>query len=424
MSYDRTAADQRIFTAYTTKEVDLRFRGASLRFGLSHGLFSSADIDSGSRLLLKTVSALLDADSASGASLPRAVLDAGSGVGVLGIAVAKALADAGVPDVRVRAQDRDELARVFGASNAAANGLGPDVFEAFAEKLLSGPSGTRYDLILSNLPAKAGGPVLADFYLRSCRMLGPRGRVATVIVNTLAEAARRWIADAGAPLLAEEKGSEHTVFITGAAPGTEGAGSGSDPYERTAAEHELEGVRYSIRAVHGVADFSEPSRAARLAAKLAAKPPLPARLLVHEPEQGHFPAFIAAAARKAGKEPPETLVCGRNALALEASVENAAAAGARTESAPAADLGLCAPALEAGFGRFDLVASFPDVVPRTDRFADWWEGAAHLTADGGRFLVALSSTDAARFDKLKTAAFARAGDLKRDGFRAMAYRRL
>jgi hypothetical protein len=40
---------------YVLKVVPLRFRGADLNFELSHALFSSFDIDAGSRLLLKLV---------------------------------------------------------------------------------------------------------------------------------------------------------------------------------------------------------------------------------------------------------------------------------------------------------------------------------------------------------------------------------
>jgi 16S rRNA G1207 methylase RsmC len=77
--------------AYETKRVDFRFRGRSLNLSLSHALFSSADVDTGTRLLLRVLSRLWDEDLTAGRALPRTVLDAGSGVGVIGIAVASAL---------------------------------------------------------------------------------------------------------------------------------------------------------------------------------------------------------------------------------------------------------------------------------------------------------------------------------------------
>ncbi|MFA6507018.1 MAG: methyltransferase [Treponemataceae bacterium] len=416
------SSDADVFAAYTTKTVDFRYRGASFHLGLSHGLFSSADVDSGSRFLLRFLSLIFDAAVKAGKPLPKTVLDAGSGIGVLGLAIGRTLVDAGNPGVAVRAQDRDELARVFSAQNAVRNGLGAGVFNAFTEKMLDGSEGARYDLIVSNLPAKAGSPVLANFFHRSSRMLTAGGSVAVVIVNTLADSARKWLRDADAPILAEETGIEHTVFVYGEsrAPGKEAA---SDPYLRTEAEHELESIRYAIRALHGVADFTEPSRAVAVAAKLALKLGVFARVLVHEAEQGHFPVFLASAARREKRSMPDFVICGRNTLALEAARDNTAACGAQAVTVPVADFGLCAEQVSADFGNFDLVATFPDIVPRTDRFTDTWKGAAKVLLPGGYLVIAVSSSDAARFDKLKTTDFTRAGDLKRDGFRALAYRR-
>lgn len=375
------------------------------------------------------LSKLIDDDLKTGGPLPKTLLDAGCGVGILGIAAARALDEAANGECLVRAQDRDELARVFSARNALANGLQPNRYAAYTEKLLDGPENARYDLILSNLPAKAGNPVLADFFFRSGRMLTEHGRCAVVIVNTLADSARAWMRAAEVPLLEEDAGSEHTVFVTGAASPRSGAQSerkiAADPYFRAESGHELENVRYSIRAVHGVADFSEPSRAVAAAAKLAVKLGGFDSVLVHECGQGHFPVFLTEAAKAAGRPLTRIALCGRNVLALEAARRNVvSSAGKATvvETVPMADLGLCAGAALAG-GGFGLVASFPEIVPRTERFAAAWNGAAALTAPGGYFLIAAASTDAARFDKLKTKDFARAGDLKRDGFRALAYLR-
>ncbi|PKL07993.1 MAG: methyltransferase, partial [Spirochaetae bacterium HGW-Spirochaetae-7] len=58
---------------YVNKTVPFKFMGAEMSFELSHGLFSSFDIDSGSRLLLKLVAKNVEtADVGS-------ILDIGSG---------------------------------------------------------------------------------------------------------------------------------------------------------------------------------------------------------------------------------------------------------------------------------------------------------------------------------------------------------
>lgn len=438
--------DSAIVAAYSHKEVPFRFRGTDLRFALSHGLFSSADVDVGSRLLLKAWSAVLDKDRAEGRPLPLSVLDAGCGAGILGIAAARALREAGAGTVRLRAQDRDELAAVFTRENARRNGL--DEVDARAEGLLVGVGPGSCDLILSNLPAKAGSPVLADFFARAGRSLAAGGRCAVVIVATLAADARRWMEEAGVPLLAEEAGAEHVVFIHGPAPAPAASrtaraetGEGASAEARGYGHEYLRGTldfelpvpsgtaRFRVAAFQGVADFDEPSRACVLAARLYARlgGPAPAgSVLVHEGDQGHLACALAAGAE--GSAPPRIVLAGRNALALEASRRNALAArggagAAEPTTVPAVDLGFAEEALIRAGGPFDLVASFPERVPRVDRDAAAWDAAARLVAPGGLFILAGSSVDAVRFDKLKRGPFARAGDLKKDGFRALAYRR-
>ncbi len=134
--------------------------------------------------------------------------------------------------------------------------------------------------------------------------------------------------------------------------------------------------------------------------------------------------FLAAAAVDSGRTAPEIVLCARNVLALQAARTNLERSGCcGIQVIPLADLGLCAEAALADGVRYDLVASFPESVPMTDRIESAWSGAGALVASGGCYLVAATSTEAARFDKKKPQQFTRIGDFKRDGFRALAYRR-
>ena len=440
--------------AYANKRVEFRFRGRKLDLSLSHALFSAADVDTGTRFLLRFLSRRWDEDLAAGRALPSSVLDSGSGVGVIGIAVASALLAEGVRDPRVRAQDRDALAAAFTAENARANGIGPEVLASYAEPLLAGPAGARWDLILSNVPAKAGNPVLADFFARSSRLLADGGRALVVVVNPLAAETRKWIARAGAEFLGEEVGSEHTVYAYGrpqagavqdpqapaaeflSGAGDQGLSVPSPAYLRTAGDYVLEGSGYRIEALQGVADFDEPSRAVALAAKLLVKlgdsswnvqPHGPA-VLVHECDQGHFPAWLVSRTKEKGAVPPRLTLIARNVLALAAAGENTfphleGKPSASVSVIPAADLALAADRILAARGNFDLVVSFPEAVPRVDRSAAAWAAVGRLLTPGGLFLVAQTSTEAERFDRAKIRGFTRSGDLKRDGFRALAYRK-
>jgi SAM-dependent methyltransferase len=460
-----------LISSYQNKEVELRFRGKNFRFSLSHGLFSSADIDTGSRLLLKALSRLWDEDLRQGTPLPRTILDAGCGVGILGICAAGALADQGpeAGDLRIRAQDRDELARAFTEYNARRGGIPPGVLSAHTEPLLAGPPGASWDLILSNIPAKAGLPVLRDFISRSAALLKPGGRVLVVVVNTLAEMFRRRIRELDLPLLYHEAGKEHQILMYGPGNSTPKvtlnsaskvtlnpaakAASDCDPirlpgaflrenpaYLRNSGDYTLEHIAYHIDAFQGLGDFDNPGGEVRSAIKLADRLGLTGRafsggILIHEPGQGHFPVWLLKYLGEAAAGP--LVFSGRNILALEASRHNAAALIPEGDIrlVPAVDLASHREALAAAAdirggdykrrrGSYGFIAAFPEPVPGTERLDAYWDGLEELLNPGGIALIALPSSEAERFDRKKRNGFTRLGDLKRNGFRALAYHHL
>jgi hypothetical protein len=429
--------------AYGSREVPFKFRGREYLFALSHGLFSSAGIDAGSRLLLKVLSTILDEDEASGRPLPRSALDCGSGVGVLGVCAAGALG------ARVRAQDRDELARLFTAYNARRNGISAEALISQTEPLLACPP--SWVLILSNVPAKAGLPVLEDFVSRSLGLLSPGGRVCIVAVNTLADFFRARILKAGAAILREEAGPGHRVFVyapeppgTAAPAGRASRETGGSPaggnflaahpcYLRNSGGYCLEGISYSLDTIHGAPGFDSPGGAVEAAAKLARRilPAFPetgnGKILVWEGDQGHFPAWLARGFFGASPSPSFTLA-GRNILALEAARHNTLKALGRGEGVrtiPAADLFLDRERLAGAEGAYSLIAAFPEEVPRTGRVLPFWEsfwvGLGFLAAPGALLILAAHSTEAERLDRQKPQIFTRLGGLRRGGFRALAY---
>jgi hypothetical protein len=440
--------------ACSHKSFPFTFRGIEFEFALSQGLFSSAGVDGGTRFLLKIFSHRIDEVLAAGQSLPRSILDAGSGAGILGVCAARALnaARAGW-DGRVRAQDRDELARIFTLYNAAVNGVSPAFLTAHTEPLLAGPPEGGWDLILSNVPAKTGRPVLLDFVSRSADLLKTGGQVMIVVVNPLAQLFRSRIAGLELPLLYEEKSREHTVFIYGKKEQPLGSDSilnsslskgdsflqKRPAYLRGSADYTMEKVSYHIDAFHGAAGFDTPGMVVQTAVKLLNR--LKGRLgssvtaLVHEPDQGHFPAWLASS-RLASPAPAQNgrwVFSGRNILALEAARHNTlralgeAAGKTEIRLLPAVDPDLDRAALTvAGDGGFDLIALFPEAVPHgaglsAARLDAWWDALVTLPAPGGILMASLSASGAERFDRRKPKEFTRLGDIKRAGFRALAY---
>jgi hypothetical protein len=346
-------------------------------------------------------------------------------------------------------------------------------------------------LILSNVPAKAGLPVLEHFIPRSAALLNLGGRVLVVVVNPLAELFRLRIPELGLSLGYHEAGKEHQVFMygpgTGGAPEEPGKGLNSahnldrnieldlvynlnyntelnlalnfargeapgaflrenPAYLRNRGDYTMDGISYHIDAFQGLGDFDNPGGAIQAAAKLADRlglnrKTLPPGILIHEPGQGHFPVWLLAYLGKKAAGP--LVFSGRNILALEASRHNAAAPGALIRLVPAIDLasyrdallaaagggtdgrgrtddGNAAASGEAGRGGYGFIAAFPE--PRPGRLDAYWEGLEALLKPGGIALIALPSSEAERFDRKKPKRFSRLGDLKRRGFRALAYR--
>jgi hypothetical protein len=321
---------------------------------------------------------------------------------------------------------------------------------------LDAGAGETWDLILSNVPAKAGEPVLRDFIPRSAALLTPEGRALIVVVPPLADFFRALIRDSGAPLLREEAGPEHRVFVYGAAEGPEPRPRRA-AYLRNSASYEMEGIRYRVSSVHGAAEFDRPGPAAETAAKLLcrlgagrlfprppAPPQAPPGALIHEGGQGHFPLWFLLFLEQNGAAAPELLLLhGRNILALEAARDNIVNAGipAKLRVVPGVDLALDSNRLSASLGiavspgeggrepgrqegaGAHFIAAFPGVVPGTAPYDRIWEGLRGLLLPGGIALVSLPAAEADRLIKRKPSGFARLGDLKRRGFRALAFHR-
>jgi hypothetical protein len=416
-------------------------------FSLSQGLFSSQGIDTGSQLLLKVFSDFLDSARPPGCA-PYSILDAGSGVGVLGICAAGALSDFIPPGaLLVRAQDRDELARIFTEYNAKRNGFTAETFKAHTEPLLSGPPG--WDIILTNIPAKAGIPVLEDFVHRSAALLKNDGRVFLLAVNTLADFFQSQFTKAGILLIKKETGRKHTVFVYNRADKTTEQSPEKFPlifnedfpksysfYIRNQNEYEMEKIRYCLDTVHGAPDFDQPGGAIKAAAKLSLKIDLAAklagwaaqtqsRLLVYDAGQGHFSLWLAHYLKAAGSEKYQWVLSGRNILALGAAraalTASMGLSGKNLSAILAADIFLDQERLAVNEG-FALIAFFPETVPETDRQEADWEALAGLIAPGGIAIVGMSSAEAERFDRKKLPVFSRLGEIKRKGFRALAIR--
>lgn len=433
------------------KTAEFAYRGARLGFDLSHALFSSFDVDAGTRLLLKEIA---HDEVITGAA---SILDAGCGVGVLGISMA-----ASCPRARVVMRDRDILACAFSERNCWRNGIpatrldpGGEAAPSIARRapkhknkearqaetviapglLGEDDSLGPYGAVLSNLPAKAGPAVLSRFVGTDAGLLlSPGGRFAFVIVNTLAELADRWCAASGMTLAKKTAAKSHTVYILEKPavpempmlPVAEAAISRPDErlgfagiYRRSESPRRL--GRYSVRAsgFWGLPEFDTTSFATELAIEALEKAcagSLVRDFLVSEPGIGLSALWVCKALG-----PSRIHALSRDLLSLLAAKSNIEAAfnpSPEILSIPSIDADAVADA------SIDAILWFPDEVPEYDAVSPAWEFLRRTAKKGAAIVVVSNPTSTARFEKAKPTGIQRLGEKKRKGYAALMYRRL
>lgn len=395
---------RRLLPGLVHKTVDFRYSGRSLSLDLSHALFSSFDIDKGTRLLLKAIARSGIAERA------KTALDLGCGVGVIGIALGAAY-----PGLKVHFRDRDALAAEFTLRNARRNGLEPA--SCLTGLTLTGLSGERFDFIVSNVPAKAGPPVIADLVRRLPEALTEGGRFALVVVNPIAAAVRRAIGESGASLEVEEAGPGHTVFAGGRGAEMPRADDEYAVYERCRSSFVLEGVTYDLSGYWGLGEFDTASYASILAASLAERASagsLFRSVLISNPGPGHLALFACS------RFGASRIACvSRDSLQGLATRRNLAAAGFAPEFFSSDGLDL--EDVEAASA--DLVVETPDIIPEYDWIAPVWERSSRAVKAGGSLVFVSRPTEALRFDRKKPSGWTRRIERKRDGFSGVVYRR-
>lgn len=179
---------------------DIRFDATlgerRFRFQTTWGLFSPRDIDAGSRLLIKHLAVAADDDC----------LDIGCGYGPIGLHLA-----ASAPDGHTWMVDKDFVAVDYAAANARRNGL--HNCTALLSNGFGAVADRRFDLVVSNLPAKTGKELLYLLLDDARRQLRPGGRIAVVTITGL----RRFIQGAFLEFFGNYKklkqGQDYTVAL-------------------------------------------------------------------------------------------------------------------------------------------------------------------------------------------------------------------
>ena len=242
-----------LIDSYVHKTVERRRNNVSLRFLTSQCLFSSNTVDPGTNLLLRGLTAH------AGRSFTRC-LDLGCGYGPIGASIAAS----GMAQ-HVDMVDRDALAVDMATRNVERNRLlDVDVFPSLGYD--DAPQ-NGYELIVSNLPGKAGEQVLRHLLESSRFYIADEGQVWVVVVTPLRDLVERLLTETAAVLIHVEHGSRHSVY--GFRPVRSTALLVSDSlaagtYQRGSTDFTVGGMQYRIETSRGVDEFDGLSYSTKL----------------------------------------------------------------------------------------------------------------------------------------------------------------
>ncbi|MEM9134102.1 MAG: methyltransferase [Actinomycetota bacterium] len=300
---------------FVARQVEFAFHRQRLRFDLARSVFASAGVDPGSQLLLRHLQSL---------PLPggERVLDLGCGHGTLGLTL-----QALDPDREVVSVDRDALALRFARRNRALNDLSADrhrILGSLGFDALPVPAGDdpgadgRFDLVVSNIPGKAGESVIAELIGRAFAYGHGGTLIGIVVVVPLAEQVEALVKDLALEVVLHKGNKHHQVFLLHGAhgvpevPAAGGSAFEGGVYDRRIQRFTQKSLRWEAATVTGLDEFDSlayPTKLLRTALQGVESGPA----LVIEPGQGHR-ALIAS---KVGY--PPALLLSRDLLALRAT---------------------------------------------------------------------------------------------------------
>ncbi len=185
------------------KTLTYNFQKQSLRFRTSQELFSSHDVDQGTQFLLRSI-------VEAGYPSFKSILDIGCGYGPLGLTLKKLY-----PEAAVHLTDRDALAVEYTKQNVELNGLsGVDArVNVYGSLGYDDLPNEIFDLIVCNIPGKAGEPVIKYLLTEAGNHLSAEGRAAIVIVSALEDMVKTVLSKtAGIDILLERSRPGHRVF--------------------------------------------------------------------------------------------------------------------------------------------------------------------------------------------------------------------
>jgi 16S rRNA (guanine1207-N2)-methyltransferase len=293
------------------KTVILNAWGKSFKFRVSQELFSSHDIDVGTWLLLRTI---VDSEYPK----PRKILDMGCGYGPIGLTLKSLYQDSNVHMV-----DKDALAVEYSRQNAAINNLtGVNIYASLGYDDIRQ---TDFDLILSNIPGKAGEPVIASLLREARYYLGPSGLVAIVVVTPLADMVSQVLRDTnGVEVILKRTGPDHVVFHYRFSPSSDDQKPTQNAlergiYTRNCLKFHWDNLDYLMQTAYGLPEFDSLSYRSEITLKSISTLKMSdiGQTAILNPGQGHIAVLLTRLFQPSG-----IILVDRDLLALRTSKLN------------------------------------------------------------------------------------------------------
>lgn len=202
MSTDPKLIAQHIEQWRKDNQIETTLAGQHLRFATTWGLFSPREIDSGTWLLLKQIE-----DGHIELNPTDDILDLGCGYGPIGLTLARL-----APQGKTLLVDKDFVAVDYTRKNIELNRI------ANAEVMLSNglaniPRDRKFDVIVSNVPAKVGKEMLYIMLDDARAHLKPGGRIVLVTISGLREFFKRTLVEMFGNYEKVKQGKDYTVSL-------------------------------------------------------------------------------------------------------------------------------------------------------------------------------------------------------------------
>jgi 16S rRNA G1207 methylase RsmC len=279
--------------SYKKKRIEFNFSKQKLVFDFTYSLFSSADVDVGTTMLLNSLRKNPKINY-------RKILDLGCGHGVISIFLKKQN-----PVSEVHAVDRDALALEFTKHNAELNDAGINVYPSLDYENVK----DKFDLILTNFPAKAGPNALKQFVYGASRHLNKEGILALVVIKDLAKDVENLLNENIEVVFRENK-TGYSIYHLRFNKLLEAE---KEPYARNKVRY----LGYNLETAYNVSEFESPSFATECIVNLVKKMKNPKKLTIINPFQGHSALGILS-----HHKPDKLYLVSRDLLSLMYSQKN------------------------------------------------------------------------------------------------------